>query len=179
MFNVLASLYKVQFSAFPSPCGKLHRCLCPVWVTVGVKRVILLRRQQQSGGGSYTVCWSESVSDALHAAQSGNLEPVCSFSQLWAIETPPQEQEMGFDSCVLSAGLKPPTITNQNAAKTAPTKSSPAAGQGLAKQAVQSPLQRSGSARVSRLNGAGTRGHLTSCVCVRAAAGAWITASRL
>ncbi|XP_076741521.1 uncharacterized protein LOC101470539 isoform X3 [Maylandia zebra] len=53
-----------------------------------------------------------------------------------------------------SKGLKPPTITNQNAAKTAPTKSSPAAGQGLAKQAVQSPLQRSGSARVSRLNGA-------------------------
>ncbi|XP_026025318.1 microtubule-associated tumor suppressor 1 homolog isoform X2 [Astatotilapia calliptera] len=53
-----------------------------------------------------------------------------------------------------STGLKPPTITNQNAAKTAPTKSSPAAGQGLAKQAVQSPLQRSGSARVSRLNGA-------------------------
>lgn len=169
----------MQFSAFPSPCGKRHRCLCPVWVTVGVKRVILLWRQQQRGGGSYTVCWSESVSDALHAAQSGNLEPVCSFSRLWAIETPPQEQEMGFDSCVLSAGLKPPTITNQNAAKTAPTKSSPAAGQGLAKQAVQSPLQRSGSARVSRLNGAGTRGHLTSCVCVRAAAGAWITASRL
>uniref|UniRef100_A0A669CNN5 Microtubule associated tumor suppressor 1b n=1 Tax=Oreochromis niloticus TaxID=8128 RepID=A0A669CNN5_ORENI len=53
-----------------------------------------------------------------------------------------------------STGLKPPTITNQNAARTAAAKSNPAAGQGLTKQATQSPLQRSGSARVSRLNGA-------------------------
>ncbi|KAL3995779.1 type II keratin, basic [Sarotherodon galilaeus] len=46
-----------------------------------------------------------------------------------------------------STGLKPPTITNQNAARTAAAKSNPAAGQGLTKQATQSPLQRSGSAR--------------------------------
>ncbi|GAA6225840.1 microtubule-associated tumor suppressor 1-like isoform X2 [Lates japonicus] len=56
-----------------------------------------------------------------------------------------------------STGLKTPTATNHNTAKmTAASqtavKTAPSASQGLAKQASQYPLQRSGSARLSRLN---------------------------
>lgn len=56
-----------------------------------------------------------------------------------------------------SAGLKSPTVTSHNMAKTASqstTKTAPSANQ-LAKQAFQYPLQRSGSARFSRVHSAG------------------------
>ncbi|XP_044045632.1 microtubule-associated tumor suppressor 1 homolog isoform X2 [Siniperca chuatsi] len=54
-------------------------------------------------------------------------------------------------------GLKAPTLTNHNTARTASAnqaaaKTAPAANQGLAKQVSHYPLQRSGSARLSRLN---------------------------
>ncbi|XP_054460390.1 microtubule-associated tumor suppressor 1 homolog isoform X4 [Anoplopoma fimbria] len=56
-----------------------------------------------------------------------------------------------------ATGLKAPTVTNNNTAKTAAAhqiaeKIAPAANQGLSKQASQYPLQRTGSARLSRLN---------------------------
>ncbi|XP_018556450.1 microtubule-associated tumor suppressor 1 isoform X2 [Lates calcarifer] len=56
-----------------------------------------------------------------------------------------------------STGLKAPTATNHNTAKTTAAsqtavKTAPSANHGLAKQASQYPLQRSGSARLSRLN---------------------------
>lgn len=69
---------------------------------------------------------------------------------------------MGFDLfCVLSTGLKTPAATNHSTAKMAAAsqtaaKTAPAATQGLVKQAFQYPLQRSGSARLSRLNSTGT-----------------------
>lgn len=56
-----------------------------------------------------------------------------------------------------SAGLKSPTVTSHNMAKTASqstTKTAPTANQ-LAKQVSQYPLQRSGSARFSRVHSAG------------------------
>ncbi|XP_074484527.1 uncharacterized protein LOC141763721 isoform X2 [Sebastes fasciatus] len=57
-----------------------------------------------------------------------------------------------------TTGLKAPTVTNHNTAKTAAAnqtaaKTAPAAIQGLTRQTSQYPLQRSGSARLSRLNG--------------------------
>ena len=67
---------------------------------------------------------------------------------------------MGFDYfCVLSTGLKAPTVTNHSTAKTAAAnqtaaKTAPTANQ-LVKPASQYPLQRSGSARLSRLNSTG------------------------
>jgi len=69
---------------------------------------------------------------------------------------------MTFDlSCVLSTGLKTPTVTNHNTTKTAAAATG--AGQTVAKVAAASqgstkqtaPLQRSGSARLSRANAAG------------------------
>lgn len=56
-----------------------------------------------------------------------------------------------------ATGLKAPTVTNHNTAKTAAAnltsaKTAPPANQGPTKQASQYPLQRSGSARLSRLN---------------------------
>lgn len=68
---------------------------------------------------------------------------------------------MGFDFfCVLSTGLKTPTVTNHNTAKTAAAnqtaaKMAPTSNQALTKQASQYPLQRSGSARLSRLHSTG------------------------
>ena len=71
---------------------------------------------------------------------------------------------IGFDLvCVLFTGLKVPTVINHNTAKAAAAnqtaaKTAPAANQSLTKQTSQNHLQRSGSARLSRLN--------TSRVCV-------------
>lgn len=58
-----------------------------------------------------------------------------------------------------ATGLKTPTVSNLNTAKAAAAnqsavKAAPAANQGLTKQTTQYPLQRSGSARLSRLHGA-------------------------
>ncbi|XP_027138555.1 microtubule-associated tumor suppressor 1 homolog isoform X4 [Larimichthys crocea] len=58
---------------------------------------------------------------------------------------------------VPSKGLKTPTVTNHNTAKTAAAnqtaaKMAPTSNQALTKQASQYPLQRSGSARLSRLH---------------------------
>lgn len=67
---------------------------------------------------------------------------------------------MGFDYfCVLSAGLKTPTVISHNTARTAAAnqpaaKTAPTANH-LAKQASQYPLQRSGSARLSRVHSTG------------------------
>lgn len=67
---------------------------------------------------------------------------------------------MGFYLCgVLSTGLRAPATNHNNskmavASQTA-AKTAPAASQGLVKQASQYPLQRSGSARLSRLNSTG------------------------
>lgn len=76
---------------------------------------------------------------------------------------------MGFDFfCVLSTGLKAPTATNHNTAKTTAAsqtavKTASSTNQGLVKQASQYPLQRSGSARLSRLNSTGK--HVWQAVC--------------
>lgn len=67
---------------------------------------------------------------------------------------------MGFDFfCVLSTGLKAPTVTNHNTPKTAASnqtvaKTAPTANQGMMKQVSLYPFQRSGSARLGRLNSA-------------------------
>lgn len=65
---------------------------------------------------------------------------------------------MFFDFlCVLSAGLKAPTVTNHSAAKAAaaaPT-AKVAQGQALSKSTAHIPLQRSGSARLGRLSSTG------------------------
>lgn len=68
---------------------------------------------------------------------------------------------IGFDLfCIFSTGLKAPAATNHNTAKMTAasqtaTKTASAASQGLVKQTSQYPLQRSGSARLSRLNSTG------------------------
>ncbi len=61
--------------------------------------------------------------------------------------------------CFISAGIKAPSVTNHNATKSAASgqpaaKTTPAASH-LTKQTSQYPLQRSGSARLSRLHSAG------------------------
>lgn len=64
----------------------------------------------------------------------------------------------GFDFfCVPSAGLKTPTVISHNTARTAAANQPAAktAPNHLAKQASQYPLQRSGSARLSRVHSSG------------------------
>ncbi|XP_068583736.1 microtubule-associated tumor suppressor 1 homolog isoform X2 [Cebidichthys violaceus] len=75
-----------------------------------------------------------------------------------AAPNPPalRSRALSLQARTIATGLKGPTVTN-NTAKTAAAhqiaeKIAPAANQGLTKQAAQYPLQRSSSARFSRLN---------------------------
>ncbi|KAK9540283.1 hypothetical protein VZT92_002745 [Zoarces viviparus] len=68
-----------------------------------------------------------------------------------------RSRALSLQARTIATGLKGPTVTNNNTAKTAAAhqiaeKIAPAANQGLTKQASQYPLQRSSSARFSQLN---------------------------
>ncbi|XP_041641961.1 microtubule-associated tumor suppressor 1 homolog [Cheilinus undulatus] len=68
-----------------------------------------------------------------------------------------RSRALSLQARALATGLKAPSVTNHITAKTSsanqtPVKTLPAASQLLAKQPSQNPLQRSGSARLSRLN---------------------------
>ncbi|XP_042340247.1 microtubule-associated tumor suppressor 1 homolog [Plectropomus leopardus] len=68
-----------------------------------------------------------------------------------------RSRALSLQARTTATGLKAPTVTNHNIAKTAAAnqtaaKTSPAANQALTKPGSQYPLQRSGSARLSRLN---------------------------
>ncbi|XP_051242036.1 microtubule-associated tumor suppressor 1 homolog isoform X2 [Dicentrarchus labrax] len=80
-------------------------------------------------------------------------------SGVTAAPKPPamRSRALSLQARTTTTGLKTPTVTNNSTAKTAATnqtaaKTTPTATQGLTKQASQYPLQRSGSARLSRLH---------------------------
>ncbi|XP_032395196.1 microtubule-associated tumor suppressor 1 homolog isoform X2 [Etheostoma spectabile] len=80
-------------------------------------------------------------------------------SGITAAPKPPalRSRALSLQARTTATGLKTPTVTSNNTAKTAASnqiaaKAAPAANHGLTKQISQYPLQRSGSARLSRLN---------------------------
>ncbi|XP_039638864.1 microtubule-associated tumor suppressor candidate 2 homolog isoform X3 [Perca fluviatilis] len=96
-------------------------------------------------------CMAKPLISSTAATTNTNIPSDALPSGITAAPKPPalRNRALSLQARATATGLKTPTVTSHNTAKTAP-----AANQGLTKQVSQYPLQRSGSARLSRLNSA-------------------------
>ncbi|XP_031168946.1 microtubule-associated tumor suppressor 1 homolog isoform X2 [Sander lucioperca] len=106
-------------------------------------------------------CTAKPLISSTAATTSTNTPSDAVPSGITAAPKPPalRSRALSLQARTTATGLKTPTVTSHNTAKTAAAnqiaaKTAPAANQGLTKQVSQYPLQRSGSARLSRLNSA-------------------------
>ncbi|XP_028451813.1 microtubule-associated tumor suppressor candidate 2 homolog isoform X2 [Perca flavescens] len=96
-------------------------------------------------------CTAKPLISSTAATTNTNTPSDALPSSITAAPKPPalRNRALSLQARATATGLKTPIVTSHNTAKTAP-----AANQGLTKQVSQYPLQRSGSARLSRLNSA-------------------------
>ncbi|XP_034748858.1 microtubule-associated tumor suppressor 1 homolog isoform X2 [Etheostoma cragini] len=106
-------------------------------------------------------CTAKPLISRTAATTSTNTSSDVVPSGVTAAPKPPalRSRALSLQARTTATGLKTPTVTNNNTAKTSAAnqvaaKTVPAANHGLTKQVSQYPLQRSSSARLSRLNSA-------------------------